>query len=57
MIFFDISVDFERGQVEVANQNKNVILQAKVVAVNVEGLKRTKDDIVMASVKDLFNVR
>jgi len=31
-------------------------IQAKVVAVNVEGLKRTKDDIVMASVKDLFNV-
>jgi len=31
-------------------------IRAKVVAVNVEGLKRTKDDIVMASVKDLFNV-
>jgi len=31
-------------------------IQAKVVAVNVEGLNRTKNDIVMNSVKDLFNV-
>ena len=28
----------------------------KVVAVNVEGLARTKDDVVMDSVKDLFKV-
>ena len=27
-----------------------------MVAVNVEGLNRTKNDIVMDSVKDLFNV-
>jgi len=32
-------------------------IQAKVVAVNVEGLKKTKDDIVMDSVKELFNVQ
>ncbi len=32
-------------------------IQAKVVAVNVEGLNRTQNDIVMANVKDLFNVR
>jgi len=32
-------------------------IKAKVVAVNVEGLKRTKDDIVMDSVKDLFDVQ
>ena len=31
-------------------------VRAKVMAVNVEGLGRTKDDIVMDSVKDLFKV-
>jgi len=31
-------------------------IEARVVAVNVEGLNRTKNDIVMDSVKDLFNV-
>ena len=31
-------------------------IRAKVVAVNVEGLARTKDDIVMDSVQDLFQV-
>jgi len=31
-------------------------IQAKVVAVNVEGLNRTKNDIVMKSVKELFSV-
>ena len=31
-------------------------VKAKVVAVNVEGLTRTKDDVVMDSVKDLFKV-
>ena len=32
-------------------------VRAKVMAVNVEGLGRTKDDIVMDSVKDLFKVK
>jgi len=32
-------------------------IQAKVVAVNIEGLNRTKNDIVMNSVKDLFQVQ
>jgi len=31
-------------------------IQAKVVAVNIEGLNRTKNDIVMNSVKELFQV-
>jgi len=31
-------------------------IRAKVVAVNVEGLARTKDDVVMDSVQDLFQV-
>jgi len=31
-------------------------IQAKVVAVNIEGLNRTKNDIVMKSVQDLFSV-
>ena len=32
-------------------------VRAKVMAVNVEGLGRTKDDIVMNSVQDLFKVK
>ena len=32
-------------------------VRAKVMAANVEGLGRTKDDIVMDSVKDLFKVK
>jgi hypothetical protein len=32
-------------------------IQARVVAVNVDGLVRTKNDIVMESVKDLFQVK
>ena len=32
-------------------------VRAKVMAVNVEGLGRTKDDVVMDSVQDLFKVK
>jgi len=31
-------------------------IKAKVVAVNIDGLVRTKNDIIMESVKDLFQV-
>ena len=36
--------------------NPYLFVQAKVVAVNIEGLNRTKNDIVMNSVKELFQV-
>ena len=32
-------------------------IKAKVVSVSIDGLNRTKNDIIMESVKDLFKVR
>ena len=66
MLFFLLSEKVKMGAVQAKEQQQVPIdgqpvsldgIQAKVVAVNVEGLNRTQNDVVMDNVKELFNVR
>ncbi len=65
-MFFLLSEKVKMGAVQAKEQQQVPIdgqpvsldgIQAKVVAVNVEGLNRTQNDVVMDNVKELFNVR
>ena len=63
-LFISLLLGFQMGQVhakEAVNEASDQIpldnIKAKVVSVSVDGVVRTKDDLIMDTVKDLFQVK